>query len=260
MEAKSQIEFSIENRIATLTLNAPERHNALTAEDLKQVGLQMAHLDELVNKGGANSPRVLIVTGAGEKTFCAGAALGDVVEGLNSNNPFQAMVGQIEQCSIPVIAALNGSLYGGGVELALACDFRIGVHGSKLSVPAARLGICYPYEGMQRFVSRLGLSVSKRLLIANESFDAIAAQNLGIFDHLVSNTELMPFAISLAKQIGQLAPLSVQGMKQTLNEIAKGEGNREMAKNREEICSKSKDLQEGLAAQRQKREAEFLGE
>lgn len=260
METKSQIEFSIEDQLATLLLNAPERHNALTPDDLKQIEFHMTHLEELVSQGGANSPRVLIITGAGEQTFCAGAALGDVEKGLHSGNIFQNMVDHIEQCSVPTIGALNGSLYGGGVELALACDFRIGVHGSKLLVPAAKLGICYPYEGIQRFISRLGLSLSKRLLMANETLDANAAYSAGIFDHLVSNTELMPFALSLAKQLSQLAPLSVQGMKQTLNEIAKGEGNQEMAKNREEICLKSKDMQEGLAAQRQKREAEFLGE
>lgn len=243
----------IENHIATLTLNSPERHNALSLEDLFALETyfeQLSHDDNV---------RVLIITGAGEKTFCAGAALGDVQQGLREGNRFQAMVDKLEDFPKPTICSLNGSVYGGGVELALACDFRFGITGIKTFVPPAKLGLCYPYNGLTRFVSRLGMTVSKRLLLANETFSAEQMLEYGLIDYLVTPQERGTQTLALASKMCQLAPLSLQAMKLTVNEIARGEGDAEKSLARELMCTNSEDLKEGLLAQKEKRAARFRG-
>lgn len=243
----------IENHVATLTLSAPERHNALSLEDLLALESYCAQLSQ------DDNVRVLVLTGTGEKTFCAGAFLGDVPAGLRDGNRFQQMVDKVEDFPKPTICSLNGSVYGGGVELALACDFRIGITGTKMFVPPAKLGLCYPYNGLTRFVSRLGITLSKRLLLANETFSAEQMLDFGIIDHLVAPAERGPLTLALASKMCELAPLSLQAMKQTVNEIARGEGSAEKSLPRELMCMHSDDLKEGLRAQKEKRPAVFSG-
>lgn len=243
----------IEHQIATLTLNAPERHNALNQQDL------LAIEQHFLQFAGDSNVRVVVITGSGEKTFCAGASLNDVRDGLKEGNRFQQMTSLIENFPKPTISSLNGSVYGGGVELALACDFRIGITGMKMFVPPAKLGLCYPYAGLQRFVSRLGLSTAKRLLLANDTFSAEEAKALGFLDYLVAPEARAAQTQALASKLAQLAPLSLQAMKQTLNELARGEGDHDAASAREALCLHSDDLQEGLRAQQEKRPPVFQG-
>lgn len=249
----SSLQLTLQHSVATLTLNAPERHNALTQADLEALEIQLDALatDERV--------RVLVLTGAGDKTFCAGASLGDVRQGLQDGNPFQDRVGKLENFPKPTICSLNGSVYGGGVELALACDFRIGITGTKMFVPPAKLGLCYPYVGLQRFVSRLGLSTTKRLLLANETFSAEDAKTLGFLDYLVAPDQREAQTLALAHKLAELAPLSLQAMKLTLNEMVCGNGDQSMARQRELRCLQSEDLAEGLRAQQEKRAPVFHG-
>lgn len=243
----------IDNHVATLTLNSPERHNALSLEDLVALETYFEQLSK------DDTVRVVVITGAGDKTFCAGAALGDVQQGLREGNRFQQMVDKLEDFPKPTICSLNGSVYGGGVELALACDFRIGITGIKTFVPPAKLGLCYPYNGLTRFVSRLGITVSKRLLLANETFSAEQMLAFGMIDYLVTPEERGAQTVALASKMCQLAPLSLQAMKLTVNEIARGDGDAGKSLARELMCTESEDLREGLRAQKEKRVAVFRG-
>ena len=143
------IRYECTGHIARLTLNNPAQHNALGQEQLSAI--QSA----LVAVQGDEQVRVLIITGEGDKTFCAGASLQQLGSGSLSGDAFQETTDLIAELSIPTICAISGNVYGGGAELALSCDFRVGIAGSKLRVPAAAIGLCYPVSGVNRFVERL---------------------------------------------------------------------------------------------------------
>jgi enoyl-CoA hydratase/carnithine racemase len=245
--------YSSSGHIGRLVLNNAERHNALGAEQLRLMQTYLAQVasDEQI--------RVLVVTGAGDKTFCAGASLKELSSGEMDGDLFQNTALQLSRLPVPTICALNGNVFGGGVEIALSCDFRIGLEGSRLRVPAAAIGICYTLTGIQRFVECLGVATAKRLLIAAEELDSTAMLETGFLDHLVLPGQLEDVSESMAQQIAGLAPLAVRSMKEILQQAA-GEGiDRERALELTAMCADSEDLKEGLAAQREKRKARFRG-
>ena len=250
---KKTIEYSRAGHIARMVLNNPERHNSLGRDELEaiQACLQAVASDEQV--------RVLVVTGAGEKTFCAGASLSELGAGEISGDCFQATTNMLASLDVPTICALNGSVFGGGVELALSCDFRIGIEGTRLRVPAAAIGLCYPLEGINRFVERLGVNLAKRILVASEEFDAEAMLEIGFLDHLVLPGQLNGRVDKLAQHIAGLAPLAVQAMKNILQQAASGSVDMALAQKLSTRCLESEDLQEGFAAKREKRLPRFKG-
>ena len=245
--------FSRSGHIAKITLNCPERHNSLGVEELHAIQAHLATVraDEQL--------RVLLVTGAGEKTFCAGASLKQLGAGLIDGDTFQATTDQLAALEIPTICALNGNVFGGGVELALSCDFRIGIEGTRMRVPAAAIGLCYPLSGINRFVERLGVNLAKRILVASEVFDADKMLEIGFLDHLVLPAELEHFALDKASHIAHLAPLAVRAMKEILHQAAAGGIDMDSAGELSRQCQDSADLIEGFAAQREKRSPKFSG-
>lgn len=239
--------------IGTLTLNNPARHNSLGQSELESI---QQHLQRVSDDSNV---RVLVVTGAGEKTFCAGASLSELGAGKISGDCFQATTDQLAALPIPTIASLNGNVFGGGVEMALSCDFRIGIEGSRMRVPAAAIGLCYPISGINRFVERLGVNLAKRILVASETFDAQAMHEIGFLDHLVSPAQREHSTKDLAEHIAGLAPLAVQSMKAILQQAAADGIDHGVARELSERCLASKDLEEGFAAQREKRQPVFKG-
>lgn len=237
--------------VGRITLNIPETHNALGREELEALQEKISQVES------DGEIRSLILTGAGEKTFCAGASLAQLGAGELDDDRFQQATARLAQVSIPTICALNGNVFGGGVELALSCDFRIGIEGTRMRVPAAALGLCYPLSGMHLFVERLGLNIAKRILVGSEEFESEAMLNIGFLDHLVLRSQLQDYALNYAQRIAGLAPLSVQSMKKILQQVAHGNVDQEQAEKLSELCFGSEDLQEGLAAQREKRQPRF---
>ena len=133
------------------------------------------------------------------------------------------MVNRLEALRVPTICRLQGGVYGGSTDLALACDFRIGHAGVEMFMPAGRLGVHYYEAGMRRYVSRLGLNAAKRLFLTAERIDAAEMLRIGYLTDLVPDEAgLDPAVDALAGRIAGLAPLAVQGMKRALNEIAHG--------------------------------------
>jgi len=250
----ANVELSIDGAIATITLNIPERHNSLAGED---IDLLRQHLTSVE---GNRDVRVLIVTGAGEKSFCAGAALNQLGAGSISGEVFADMTDQLAAISIPTICSLNGSAYGGGSEIGLACDFRIGVEGMRLFVPPARIGLCYPVNGIQRFVSVLGVNMAKRLLIASEEFNASELLQAGYLTHLVSPEERQSTTDELAKRMANYAPLALRAMKDICNQAALSQLDHQQASVIAAHCNNSKDLQEGFKSLAEKRAPRFTGE
>ena len=246
--------YSRSGHIGKMVLNNPERHNSLGREELEsiQACLKSVSADPQV--------RVLVVTGAGDKTFCAGASLVELGAGDISSDYFQATTNQLASLAVPTICALNGSVFGGGVELSLSCDFRIGIEGARMRVPAASIGLCYPVAGINRYVERLGINLAKRILVASEEFSAEEMLNIGFLDHLVLPGQLGESTEKLAQHIAGLAPLAVQAMKHLLQQAASGAIDNDVARELSRVCLESTDLQEGFAATREKRAPRFKGE
>ncbi|WP_439134214.1 enoyl-CoA hydratase/isomerase family protein [Pseudomaricurvus sp.] len=252
--AQQRIQLALEPHIATLTLNIPERHNALASEDVQEI---VSHLESIE----ANRDlRVLIITGNGEKTFCAGAALDQMGSGALNGDVFAAMTDKVAGLAIPTICAFNGSAYGGGSELGLACDFRIGVEGMRVFVPPARIGLCYPVNGIERFVSVLGINMAKRMLLASEEFEASQLLSQGYLTHLVSRENLKETARELAERMAGYAPLALKAMKSIANQAACGQLNQVQAQALHDSCNASQDLKEGFASLREKRRPVFQGD
>lgn len=247
------IDATLDGRIGRLTLNRPEAHNALDA-----AGLQ-ALQDRLEGWEQDETIRALVLTGTG-KSFCSGVSLGDVA-GLDfaADNPLTRLCDRLEAFPAPTIAALNGGVYGGGVELALACDFRIGVTGMRAFAPPARLGIHYEPAGINRAIQRLGAQMARRIFLLAESFDAPALLAGGFLDHLVEPAELASKTAELTETLDGLAPLAVRGMKRTILELTRGALDTEAARARIAACFASADHAEGLAAQKERRAPSFTG-
>src|SRR5262245_7966254 len=150
--------LTIDGPRATITLNNATVHNRLAPADIRAF---IAHLETIE---AATDIRVLVVTGAGEKTFCAGFDLGSLKPGAPTEAEegteggrygFEVLCDRLEASRVPTIGALNGSVYGGGTDLALACDFRVGIKGMRAFLPAGRLGLHYYPGGLRRFTERL---------------------------------------------------------------------------------------------------------
>lgn len=239
--------------VATITLARPERHNALGAE---QITALLEYLDTVEQD---ESVRVVVLTGAGDRTFCAGASLDEMESGAMDEHRFETATDRLAALDRPTICALNGNAYGGGAELALCCDFRVGMSGMKVAVPAARLGVCYPPGGLRRYAHRLGYGAAARLFLAAEEMDAEELYRVGFLTHLVSTGEVKSAVDDLAGRIASLAPLAVRGMKEILRGALDGAVPRDEANALVERAAQSDDLREGLAARREGREPDFRG-
>jgi enoyl-CoA hydratase/carnithine racemase len=240
---------------ATITLNRPSHLNRLHREDL--LALQ-ALFGELSTDAAL---RVVVITGRG-RAFCAGFNLQELQQqGAAGNDPqiFEHTVAALEALPVPTIARLNGGVFGGATDLALACDFRVGVQGMELRMPAARLGLHYYPSGMQRYVSRLGLAAAKRLFLLAQTVPAEELLQIGYLDRLVAPEQLDPAVEDWAQSLLAGAPLALRGMKQSLNDLARGQADEAALRERERQCAVSQDLREGLAAFAQRREPRFNG-
>lgn len=246
------IEAAKDGFIGRITLNRPEAHNALNRA-------AMARIVEVLEEWRRTDIRAVLITGTG-RSFCAGASLDELGSGDWLENPLETLCNTVEQFPAPVIAALNGGVYGGGVELALSCDFRIGVTGMKMFVPPAKLGIHYEASGIARAVQRLGAQMARRVFLLAERFDDTQLLATGFVDHLVTPDDLPDRAGTMAQDIAALAPLAVQGMKRSILEISRNELDEAAAKERVRACFASDDHAEGLTASAQKRPPVFRGE
>lgn len=252
-DSKSHVQLAFSGAVGRISLNNPDKHNALTLEDID-------HFKHILESVAANSQlRVLIITGAGDQTFCAGASLGQLSSGDLDGQRFEELTDMLAAVPIPTIGALNGSAYGGGAEIGLCCDYRIGITGMRVMIPAARFGLCYPANGIQRYVHKLGPSTAKRLLMASEEIDARRLLELGYLTHLVAPEELQRKSEKLAVDICKLGPLAVRAMKSLCQQAAAGPLNPHDTQQLVHTCNQSEDLKEGLLAKTEKREPVFKG-
>ncbi|MCK1993593.1 enoyl-CoA hydratase [Peribacillus muralis] len=257
----SLVEISRDDRgIAIVTLNRPDAAHALSTEMLHCLS---DGLDEL--KRDANL-RAVILTGAGEKAFCAGADLKERA-GMNEDKVKETVkligdtITAVENLPVPVIAALNGSAFGGGLELALACDIRLASETARMGLTETALGIIPGGGGTQRLPRIVGLATAKELIYTARRLDAKSAYDLKIINHLYPARQLMDEAIKLAGEIALNAPLALRAAKAAINQGVDTtlENGLQIEKDCYQTTLKTRDRLEGLAAFKEKRKPVFTG-
>ncbi|WP_405101969.1 enoyl-CoA hydratase [Oceanobacillus sp. FSL H7-0719] len=255
------IDIKIKNNIAIVTLNRPDAANALSIEMLNEFNKALQIIDNDLNV------YCTIITGAGDKAFCAGADLkerknmseGEVIQtvryiGETMNN--------IERLRMPVIAAINGAAFGGGLELALACDIRIAADEIKLGLTETSLAIIPGAGGTQRLPRLIGLGQAKRLIYTAKPVRAEEALKLGIVEEVTEKGQLIVTAMKLAEAIASNGPIALEQAKTAINrgmqtDISTGLEIEHLSYKQ---TIPTKDRQEGLLAFKEKRKPRYKGE
>jgi enoyl-CoA hydratase/carnithine racemase len=242
---------------ATIRLNRPRHLNRLQAEDLDVLLKLFAEVE------ADPAIRVLVLTGTG-RVFSAGYDLNSVTERATSDveqksagSAFEVVVNRLEDIGVPTICRLNGGVYGGSTDLALACDFRIGTDTGEMFMPAARLGLHYYKSGIARYVARLGLDNAKRLFLTAEKIGAPEMLRIGYLTSVVPAEALDEEVDRLAGILAGNAPVAMRGMKRTIHEIARGELDVEAADRRHRDSMRGDEIKEGIKAFAEKRPPKF---
>lgn len=245
---------------AVVSLNRPERRNAVNFAQWRKLGDLFAEL------GADRGVRAVILTGAGGH-FCAGADISefktvraDAAMGAAYDESVRHGTQSLIDLPKPTIAAIAGYCIGGGVALALACDFRVAVGGARFGIPAARLGIVYSQLECESLIATVGVTAAKRILFGAAQIDTAEAARIGLIDRLAEG-DPVEAARDFAKPMAQNAPLSIAGMKTVVNALAAGKtkerhGAIEAAI---ETALNSEDYREGVRAFGEKRPPRFTG-
>jgi enoyl-CoA hydratase len=255
----STLTTSLENSVLTITVNRPEKLNALNKDvfaDLNSV------VDEVQNNSWIKSA---IITGAGTKAFIAGADIAEL-SGLTTENARalaehgQAIFFKIEQSKKPIIAAVNGFALGGGCELAMACHFRVASENAKFGQPEVNLGLTPGYGGTQRLTQLIGKGRAIELLITGKMIDATIALQYGLVNYVVPAEELLTKSRTLLELVNEKAPLAVAACIRAANSVFDERQNGYKV----EIdaftdCFGTDDFKEGTKAFIEKRKAVFMG-
>jgi len=252
--------LSIANQdaVSILTVNRPISLNAL---DVRTI----AEIDEYCDEVSANNDiKVVIITGAGEKAFVAGADIGEMRpmtpgESLSFSKRGQKVFAKLENLPQPVIAAVNGYALGGGCELALACDMRIASENAKFGQPEVSLGITPGYGGTQRLARLIGKGRAMELLLTGEIINAQDAYRIGLVNKVVPGSELMETVLSIAKKIIKCSSVAVKLTKTAVNEGINIGLDNGMAYEAASfgLCFAAEDQKEGMLAFLEKRAARF---
>lgn len=252
--------FETQDKIAKITFNRPKALNALNADLLDEFSNA---IDKIA---GDEDIRVLVLTGAGEKSFVAGA---DITE-LAAFNALQAkvfaqkgqnIISKLQSLSIPVIAAVNGFALGGGSEMALACDFIYASENAMFGLPEITLGIIPGFGGTQRLPRLIGANMAKEMIFTGKMLPAAEAREIGIVNKVVALENLMADVMKTAKSIAAKGKVSLRAAKQAVNrglnvDLATG---LDIECDAFSICMASEDSKEGTSAFLEKRKPEFKG-
>ncbi|PIE71418.1 MAG: enoyl-CoA hydratase [Deltaproteobacteria bacterium] len=251
---------AVEDGIATITFNRPKALNALNAELLAEFGqaLEGIAADEEI--------RVLILTGAGDKAFIAGADISELatfnpLQGKIFADAGQAVMDKLQDLPIPVIAAVNGFALGGGNEMALACDFIYASESAKFGLPEETLGLIPGFGGTQRLPRQIGKSMAKELIFTGRMLDPEEARNLGMVNRVCAPEALMDEVKKVAASIAAKGKVAIRAAKQAINagmdvDLATG---CKIEKDAFALCMASPDAKEGTSAFLEKRKAAFTG-
>jgi enoyl-CoA hydratase len=260
------IERAQSGHVATLTINRPDKLNALNAEVLAEL---QATLAGIVTESTTGDPgcatRAVVLTGAG-KAFVAGADIAAMAEMTKTQAARFSEVGHalcaaIETAPFPVLAAVNGFALGGGLELALACDFILAADTAKVGLPEVTLGVIPGFGGTQRLARRIGLGRARELVYTGRMVTAEEALRLGLVNEVVPGAELLARATKVAEQVAGVGPLAVAAAKRAMlhgSEVALGAAC-ELERQAFAGLFGTEDQRTGMAAFLAKQKATFAG-
>jgi enoyl-CoA hydratase len=241
---------------ATIRLNRPKHLNRLQPDDLDALLTLFDRIE------ADPAIRVLVLTGTG-RAFSAGYDLGSIAERAGgaeeqtAGSAFEIVVNRLEDLAIPTICRINGGVYGGSTDLALACDFRIGVDTCEMFMPAARLGLHYYSSGIKRYVSRLGVDNAKKLFLTAQKIGAAEMLRIGYLTAMAPAEGFDAEVDQLAANLAANAPVAMRGMKRAINEFARGALDEEAADRRARDSMRSAEIKEGIRAFAEKRPPKF---
>ena len=250
--------YEMRDGLAYVTLNRPEKLNALNQKVMKELGACFEDIQR------DDDVKAVILTGAGEKAFVAGADINELavqtpMQGKETSLAGQQIFNSIENLGKPVIAAVNGYAFGGGCELAMACTLRIAAENARLGQPEVKLGIIPGYAGTQRLPRLVGKGRAMELILSGEPVTAQEAFRIGLVNQVVPQKDLMAAAETLARKIMANGPLAVKLAMEAVNH------GMEMTQDQGEfleatlfgLCCTTADMKEGTRAFLEKRPAKF---
>jgi len=252
--------YEKKENIGLLTINRPEKMNAISQELTAELSLL---LDEIEND---NELRVIVITGAGDKAFVAGADINELVDrdarsGRRVSRERQEIFSRLENLHVPVIAAVNGYALGGGLELALACSIRICSEKAQFGAPEVKLGIIPGDGGTQRLPRLVGQGRAMEMIITGDFIDSQEAYRIGLVNKVFPPEKLKEEAMELAKKIASRPPLAVRYAKEAVNRSQEGDSASGFALESylHALSCTTDDKKEGVSAFLEKRKGKFKG-
>ncbi|WP_298779144.1 enoyl-CoA hydratase-related protein [uncultured Polaribacter sp.] len=256
----NNILVSKNNNLATVTINRPKKLNALNKATIEELNEAFETLQD------ANDVKVILLTGSGDKAFVAGADISEFAHFSVDEGGFLARKGQemlfnfIENLSTPVIAAVNGFALGGGLELAMACHFRIASNNAKMGLPEVSLGVIPGYGGTQRLPQLVGKGKAMELIMTAGMIPADEAKACGLVNYVVTPEELLPLAEKLAAKIMRNSPVAISSAIRAVNaNFEDGVNGFDVEIEAFGKCFGTQDFNEGTTAFLEKRKPIFPG-
>lgn len=248
-----------ENGIFTITINRPDKLNALNKKTVQEIGEAMTYAIS------TDEVKAIIITGAGNKSFVAGADIAEFIglspeEGSAMADTGQAIFDVIENSPKPVVAAVNGFALGGGCELSMACHIRVAADNAKFGQPEVNLGIIPGYGGTQRLIQCIGKSKAFEFLMTADMLGAEEAHRLGLVNHVTTQEQLLPKCLEIIEKIKSKSPAAISGIIKCVNAYFTNDVNG-FETEIEEFgnCFTTEDCKEGTTAFLEKRKANFTG-
>lgn len=257
----NNIVLSVDDGIATITINRPKKLNALNQETIKELhdAFKIANSEKEI--------KVIIIIGSGEKAFVAGADISEFADYNVEEGEALAANGQdilfnyIENLSTPVIAAVNGFALGGGLELAMACHFRVASNNAKMGLPEVSLGVIPGYGGTQRLPQLVGKGRAMELIMTAGMIDANQALSYGLVNYVTSQEELLGFCEKIAGKIKRNSSVAISAAIRSINaNFKEGVNGFDVEVKEFGKCFGTDDFEEGTRAFLEKRKADFPGE
>jgi methylmalonyl-CoA decarboxylase len=256
------IRVTLKEFIGTITLNHDPKRNALCRGLIDEV------IEALTDLVGQKARVIVLRANQGAKVWSAGHDVCELPQPghdpLSYDDPLEQVIRAIQRCPAPVIAMLEGSVWGGACELALVCDLRIGTATTSFAITPARLGVPYNLTGILHVLNTLGSSLAREMFFTGQPVAAERAVRLGVLNHLMPAAALEDFTYDLAKQIAQNSPISISVIKEQLqilgNALPLSPEAFERIQSLRRLVYNSKDYLEGQKAFLEKRKPVFTGE
>lgn len=233
--------LTVAHGVATLTLRRPAHHNRIDPDDPEVI---LGHLRTLADTPGLTA---LVLRAAECRTFCSGYTLGQITTRLDRR--FEDMLDAIERLPLPTVCALSGSVYGGGTDVAMACDFRLGVQGMRLFMPAVRFGLHYYPGGLRRFVTRIGPGATKKIFLTGQTLYGEELLRIGYLCELVPPLELDAAVARYVEALRDGAAQPLRSMKHDIDAIAAGIWSESAGRAHYEASLQTPETQARLSAQ-----------